>query len=140
LNFLRAVATGHCSGNYGSFCLWVGKKFRSSLNPKIVVKLFMPKLYEYLGLTIFFYSNEHEPVHVHARYQGTESKIEFIIVNGQISEIRILNVSGKPPLPQPKLNDFKYLAEKLGDEIVQNWINYFIYHKKIVPKKIQGKL
>ncbi len=34
----------------------------------------MPKLYEYLGIVIFFYSNEHEPVHVHGRYQGKESK------------------------------------------------------------------
>ena len=25
----------------------------------------MPKLYEYFGLIIMFYANEHEPVHVH---------------------------------------------------------------------------
>ena len=25
----------------------------------------MPKLYEYFGLIILFYANEHEPVHVH---------------------------------------------------------------------------
>lgn len=43
----------------------------------------MPKLYEYFGLIILFYSNEHEPIHVHAKYQGTESKAEFIIDNGQ---------------------------------------------------------
>ena len=30
----------------------------------------MPKLYEYLGLDVFFYSNEHQPVHVHGKYQG----------------------------------------------------------------------
>lgn len=28
----------------------------------------------------------------------------------------------------------------LADEIVQSWVNYFVYHKKIVPKKIAGKL
>ena len=28
----------------------------------------MPKIYEYLGILIYFYSNEHEPVHVHGRY------------------------------------------------------------------------
>lgn len=42
----------------------------------------MPKLYEYFGLIIFFYSNEHEPIHVHGKYQNTEGKAEFIIDNG----------------------------------------------------------
>ena len=25
----------------------------------------MPKIYEYFGFTFYFYSNEHEPIHVH---------------------------------------------------------------------------
>ena len=28
----------------------------------------MPKIFEYLGILIFFYSNEHEPIHVHGKY------------------------------------------------------------------------
>ena len=35
----------------------------------------MPKLYEYLGIVVYFYSNEHEPIHVH----GT--KIHFRLQN-----------------------------------------------------------
>ncbi len=100
----------------------------------------MPKLYEYLGIVIFFYSNEHQPVHVHARYQGQESKIEIIIQNGKIEDFTIKEVKGKVPLANKQLKDFKELVYLLADEIVQSWINYFIYHKKIVPKKIQGKL
>ncbi len=34
----------------------------------------MPKIYEYFGLVILFYSNEHEPVHVHCKYQEKESR------------------------------------------------------------------
>ena len=49
----------------------------------------MPKIYEYLGLIIFFYSNEHEPIHVHARYGSQESKAEFVIIAGRIEEIMI---------------------------------------------------
>jgi hypothetical protein len=48
----------------------------------------MPKLYEYFGLLVLFYSNEHEPVHVHGKYQGYESKAEFIIENGIIKIAR----------------------------------------------------
>ena len=32
----------------------------------------MPKLYEYFGLIVMFYANEHEPVHVHGKCQGRD--------------------------------------------------------------------
>jgi hypothetical protein len=100
----------------------------------------MPKLYEYLGLIIFFYSNEHEPVHVHALHGEYESKIEFLIVDRVLKSIHVKSVPGRKPLPPKHLRNFKHLAEKLSDEIIQSWISYFVYHKKIVAKKIQGKL
>ena len=34
----------------------------------------MPKIYEYLGIILFFYSNEHEPIHIHGKFQGAELK------------------------------------------------------------------
>lgn len=40
----------------------------------------MPKLYEYFGLIVMFYANEHEPVHVHGKCQGREAKAEIILV------------------------------------------------------------
>lgn len=43
----------------------------------------MPKIFEYLGIILFFYSNEHEPIHVHATYGEFESKAEFYIINGK---------------------------------------------------------
>ena len=44
----------------------------------------MPKLYEYFGLIIMFYSNEHEPVHVHGKCQGRESRAEIVLINGVV--------------------------------------------------------
>lgn len=67
----------------------------------------MPKIFEYLGLALFFYSNEHEPIHVHAKYDRFESKAEFFIVEGEISEIRITLVKGKRPLTGAKLKVFE---------------------------------
>ena len=43
----------------------------------------MPKLYEYFGIIVLFYSNEHEPVHVHGKYQGREMRAEFVIEDGR---------------------------------------------------------
>ncbi len=54
----------------------------------------MPKLFEYFGLIILFYSNEHEPIHVHGKYQSTESKAELIIENGHVVDIRFSSVQG----------------------------------------------
>ena len=48
----------------------------------------MPKLYDYFGLVVMFYSNEHEPIHVHGKFQGRESRAEIILVNGNVNEIR----------------------------------------------------
>ena len=100
----------------------------------------MPKIYEYLGIIIMFYSNEHEPVHVHGKYQGYESKAEFIIVDGIIQDVKIRSVSAKRPLPQKELKEFRNFVEKFKNEIVQKWIDYFVYHKTIECVKIEGKV
>ena len=100
----------------------------------------MPKLYEYLGIIVFFYSNEHEPIHVHGRYGQFESKIELILKDGSIKEIKLQKVTGKRPLPAVQTKHFKKLVTLLGDEVVQSWVNYFVLHKKIITKKISGQL
>lgn len=55
----------------------------------------MPRFYEYLGINVFFYSNEYQPVHVHGRYQGKESKFEILIQNVEIMGIRTKIVEGE---------------------------------------------
>lgn len=67
----------------------------------------MPKLYEYLGILFFFYSNEHEPIHVHAKKGEFESNAEFYIINGIITEIKISTVKGKRSLVGTELKNFQ---------------------------------
>jgi hypothetical protein len=38
----------------------------------------LPKLYDYFGLIFLFYSREHQPIHVHGKFQDKESKAEII--------------------------------------------------------------
>jgi hypothetical protein len=49
----------------------------------------MPKLYEYFGLIFLFYSQEHDPIHVHGKFQDKESKAEIIFENEKFKEIVI---------------------------------------------------
>jgi len=100
----------------------------------------MPKLYRYLGIIILFYSNEHEPIHVHGKYQGHESKAEILIENGEIKEVCIRSVKGRKPLKSSDLQDFKKFVEVYADDIVQKWIDYFVLHKPINCQEIQRRL
>ncbi len=31
----------------------------------------MPKIFEYFGFIFYFFSDEHEPIHVHVKHSGT---------------------------------------------------------------------
>jgi hypothetical protein len=100
----------------------------------------MPKLYDYFGLTVLFYSNEHEPIHVHGKYQDRESKAEIIFENGKFVEVRISKVAGKRPLDRQKLAILKQLVELYRDDIVHKWIDFFIYNKPVQSETISKKL
>lgn len=100
----------------------------------------MPKLYEYLGLIILFYSNEHEPIHVHCKFQDTESKAEIIFENGKFIEVRISDVQGKKPLDVKNSKNFKKLVETYRDDIVRKWVDFFVYNKEVYPEKITKKI
>lgn len=100
----------------------------------------MPKLYEYFGLVILFYSREHEPIHVHCKYQGKESKAEIIFENGKFVEVRISNVMGKEPLDKQNVNKFKKLVESYRDDIVRKWVDFFVYNKPIETEIITKKI
>ena len=100
----------------------------------------MPKLYDYFGLTVLFYSNEHEPVHVHGLYQGCECRADFSIVDGKVVGIQIHTVRGRKPLGASRRKDFKDLTEHFADEIVQKWVDCFVLHKAIQSKQIDRRL
>jgi hypothetical protein len=100
----------------------------------------MPKLYEYFGLTIMFYSNEHEPVHVHGKIQGRESRAEIVVVNGAVTEINYAPVAGRLPLEPAESRYFEELVTVKADEIVAKWIDYFVLHKSVKPEQITRRL
>lgn len=100
----------------------------------------MPKIFEYLGILIFFYSNEHDPIHVHAKKGECESKAEFYIIEGIISEIKLKNVKGVDPLTGKDLKDFQVFLDNFAEKIVKKWIDYFVYHKNVEFERITKKL
>jgi len=100
----------------------------------------MPRIYEYLGIFIYFYSNEHEPIHVHGKYDGKEVKAEFFIEDGHIKEIKLKSVRNLPPLTGAQLQDFIDFIEVYANEIIEKWVDYFVLHKKMKIEKITKRL
>ena len=100
----------------------------------------MPKLYEYFGLIVMFYANEHEPVHVHGKCQGRESKAELFVLEGQVDSISYLDVRGREPLTLREMNYFKEIVNARADDIVKKWIDFFVLHKSIKPEHINERL
>lgn len=100
----------------------------------------MPKLYEYFGLRVYFYANEHEPVHVHGFHQGRESKAELVIVNGIVVEIRFLGVGGMRPLAGRAAKDFEALVRVKAADIVQKWTEFFVLNRPIHVETITKRL
>jgi hypothetical protein len=100
----------------------------------------VPKLYDYFGLVVMFYANEHEPVHVHGKCQGREARAEIIVINGKVSDVRFGSVAGRSPLAPSELHYFEELVHAKADDIVAKWIDFFVLHKAIQPENITRRL
>lgn len=100
----------------------------------------MPKLYEYLGIAIYFYSNEHEPIHVHGKHAGRESRAEIVLANGRVVSVEIGSVPGKRPLEGQKLRDFETLVTAKAQDIVERWIDFFVNNARSEPEIINRRI
>jgi len=100
----------------------------------------MPQLYEYFGLVVFFYANEHEPIHVHGRFQGCHARAEIILKDGKVLQIAFSNVKGKPQLARGKMKDFQVLVRAKANDIVRRWVDFFVLKKHNKPEVITRKL
>jgi hypothetical protein len=100
----------------------------------------MPKLYEYLGITIYFYSNEHEPIHVHGRHARHESRADIILESGRVVRVEIGDVPGKRPLEGNKLKDFRVFVEAKSGEIVERWTDFFEHNLRAKPEIITRRI
>lgn len=84
----------------------------------------MPTLFEYLGITVFFFSDDHLPIHVHAEYGKYYMKALLHTENGKVKSIEYLPVGNKPIFPEAKQKDFVNLVEKYKQDIVEKWIDF----------------
>ena len=100
----------------------------------------MPKIFEYFGFIFLFYSNEHEPIHVHVMKEGHEAIFEIMLENGELAEVRRRTSNKIPPLSEKDAAIAEAFVKKYYKNIVEKWVNFFIYKKRIRSTKITKKL
>ena len=101
----------------------------------------MPKIYEYLGFIFFFFSNEHEPIHVHVIKSGRQTVFELILSDGNLIEIRRRKESGYEMLDEGEVIQAEKFIKAYYRNIIDKWMNFFVLKKRIrctlVTKKVK---
>lgn len=101
----------------------------------------MPKIFEYFGLTLFFYSKEHEPMHVHViTTDKRECKVIFYFKNSKIIKIVYKEVHGKKFLTLPQMRNLKTLVKEKKYNISFAWIKFFVLKDTIQFKRITKRI
>ncbi|MCB0515468.1 MAG: DUF4160 domain-containing protein [Chitinophagales bacterium] len=75
----------------------------------------MPTLFRAFGLRFFFYSNEHEPIHIHISNADGEAKFD----------VENMIWVGNKGLKNKDLKLAESLIEENKDLIIKAWHNYF---------------
>lgn len=100
----------------------------------------MPKIYEYFGFIFYFYSNEHEPIHVHVTHSQKESIFELIIMNGELIEIRVRKKKGLIPLSVKEKHIAEAFIHKYYKNIIAKWVRFFVMKQVVKSTNIKTKL
>ena len=100
----------------------------------------MPKIYEYLGFIFFFFSNEHEPIHVHVMKSGYQTVFELILMDGDLKEIRTRPEAGYPLLNEKDKATAEEFIRAYYKNIVEKWMNFFVLKKKVRCTQITKKI
>jgi len=100
----------------------------------------MPKIFEYFGLIFYFYSNEHEPIHVHVTLGDCETIFELIMANGELVKIRRRGKKGVDLLAEKDAKTAEAFILKYEKNIIEKWINFFILKRQIRCTSIKKKI
>ena len=100
----------------------------------------MPKIFEYFGFIFYFYSNEHEPIHVHVMHGAKESVFDLIIMNGVLCEVRVREKRGAEPLSDKDKRIVEGFIHKYYKNIIDKWVKFFVLKQAIRSTNIKKKI
>lgn len=77
----------------------------------------MPEIFRFFGYSFFFYSREHEPIHVHVEGADGFAKYEYNGEKFELHESRGIKTGD--------LKKIKFVIDDNADIIVARWNEYF---------------
>lgn len=100
----------------------------------------MPNIFEYFGILFGFFSKDHLPTHVHAKWQGYETKLVLVYEKGELIDVVVKHVSGKDQLPPKVLKKAITLVERRHNQILEKWTAFYIKKEVVKSERITQKL
>lgn len=100
----------------------------------------MGKIFEYFGFIFYFFSNEHEPIHVHVKHGSEECIFDMIIEDGQLVRLERREKQGADPMNTQDAADAIEFINCYWQEITAKWIDCFVYRKAVKNTKITKRI
>ena len=98
----------------------------------------MPVIYEYLGIVISFWSKEHEPIHIHARYNDAIVKVTLFVKEDKVYRVSYKSDGGK--FPEAKMRQLKEFVSVYKQALLYAWQQFFDNQVQIKTIKITKKI
>lgn len=100
----------------------------------------MPKIFEYIGFIFYFFSNDHEPIHVHVIKGGKEVRIELLFEKDKLAGISITKANRHTQkLTGEEREKIRIFIEAKHPEIRKKW-NDFRAGKKVTVNRINKEI
>lgn len=80
----------------------------------------MPELFRFFGFVFFFYSREHEPLHVHVEGNGGSAKFNY-----DCNAVKFVLAESKG-IKQNDLKRIQRVVDENTDLIILRWFKYFV--------------
>ncbi len=100
----------------------------------------MPKIYQYFGMSFYFWANEHLPIHVHIEKGDTEAVAVFIMDKGKLADIKINKRRGRKMLSPADESEARKLLFAKQDIIVKRWTDFYVTFTPIRPITITKRI
>lgn len=77
----------------------------------------MPEIFRFFGFSFFFYSREHEPLHVHV--EGKDGMAKFVLDGDKFVLKNVYNIK------KSDMKNIEDVIEYNKDIIIKHWVKYF---------------
>lgn len=99
-----------------------------------------PKVLDYHGISLEFFSNEHTPIHVHATYGHDKGMMVLLFaVEDNIKPV-YSRLSGYDEFPPAQMRDLKLMIKNRHKKILNDWYIAKVLGKKVKREFITKKL